>query len=797
VCHAVRAPGVKWTLAALSREPAEGAATASMNTEPVNHSAGPGAVSLVFLVICTRSPPAASVPRAPTRILIAMGVTERLARASSRHPWRTFAAWIVAIVVGIGLSAAFLPGNLTTNGYVTGNPESKQAEELFSTRFPPDRNGVDELIVVRSSSHTVDDPAFRAFVQRLVREGDASGVVYRASTYYDSRDPALVSRDRHATVIAVQRQADVDGLLPVVQGADGRDGFAVAMTGEGTIDHDFNDLSQHDLKSGELSVGLPAAFVVLLLVFGAVVAGLVPLLMALVAIVVALGLCAVVAEAFTLSVFVVNMLTGMGLALGIDYSLFVLSRYREERGRGRAELEAVAVAGATASRAVLFSGTVFVIALSGMLLVPSNVMKSLAVGAITVGIVSVLAALTLLPALLGRLGDRVNALRIPWLGRNIGAAQEGRFWGAIVRGVMRRPVASLVTFTTLLIALAIPALGLNLGASGVSTLPNRLDSKQGYDALARDFPRLSSSPALIAVEGNVRSPAASTGIARLQARLARDPVFGRSDLRVSADGRVAAIGVEVGGDKTGERALDAVRHLRDVLIPTAFRGTQVRVLVGGDTADNVDFIDAMNRWLPIVFVYVLGLSFVLLTVVFRSIVVAATSIAFNLLSVGAAYGLVILVFRHGIGSGLLGFQRVDAIEAWVPLFLFSVLFGLSMDYQVFLLSRIKERYEESGSTTDAVTYGVASTARLITGAALIIVAVFLGFAMGDLVMFQQMGFGVAVALLIDATIIRSVLMPAAMKLLGEWNWYLPSWLEWLPRIQIEAQRAEPPVAAPA
>jgi uncharacterized membrane protein YdfJ with MMPL/SSD domain len=219
--------------------------------------------------------------------------------------------------------------------------------------------------------------------------------------------------------------------------------------------------------------------------------------------------------------------------------------------------------------------------------------------------------------------------------------------------------------------------------------------------------------------------------------------------------------------------------------------------VGGDTADNVDFVDAMNRWLPIVFVYVLGLSFVLLTIVFRSIVVAATSIVLNLLSVGAAYGLVILVFRHGVGNGLLGFQRVDAIEAWVPLFLFSVLFGLSMDYQVFLLSRIKERYEQSRSTTDAVAYGVSSTARLITGAALIIVAVFGGFAMGDLVMFQQMGFGIAVALLIDATIIRSVLMPAAMTLLGPWNWYLPSWLEWLPRIQIEAQRAEPPVAAPA
>jgi uncharacterized membrane protein YdfJ with MMPL/SSD domain len=727
-----------------------------------------------------------------------MGLTERLARASSRHPWRTFGAWIGAIVVALGLTITFLPGNLTTDGHVTGNPESKQAEDLFGTRFPPDENAVDELIVVRSETRTVDDPAFRAFVGRLVARGQETGVVYRASVYYERRNPRLVSKDRHATLITVQRQRDVDRLLSVVKDEDGRQGFRVVMTGEGTLDHDFNELSQHDLKSGELQVGLPAALVVLILVFGAFVAGLVPLLMAIVSIVVALGLCALVAEAFTLSVFVVNMLTGMGLALGIDYSLFVVSRYREERGRERAELDAIAAAGATASRAVLFSGSVFVIALTGMLLVPSNVMKSLAVGAIFVGITSVLAALTLLPALLGKLGDGVNRLRVPWLGRNIGeaTAQEGRFWGAVVRAVMRRPALYLVTFGALLVAAAIPIFGLTLGASGVSTLPDRLESKQGFEALARDFPQASSSPALIAVSGNVRTPPVQAGIARLRRQLAADPAFGRSDLRITPKGDLAAIGVEVGGDRTGPQALDAVRNLRSVEIPNAFRGTDVHVVVGGDTADNVDFIDAMNAWLPLVFAFVLGLSFALLTVVFRSIVIAATSIVLNLLSVGAAYGLVILVFEHGIGSGLLGFQQVDAIEAWVPLFLFSVLFGLSMDYQVFLLSRIKERYDQTGSTTDAVTHGVSSTARLITGAALIIVAVFAGFAMGDLVMFQQMGFGIAVALLIDATIIRSVLLPAAMRLLGKWNWYLPRWLEWLPRVEVEGEAAERPIATP-
>jgi RND superfamily putative drug exporter len=710
-------------------------------------------------------------------------VTERLARACSRHPWRTVAAWVTAIVVGLALAVAFLPGNLTTNGYVTNNPGSRRAEALFN-RFPADQNAVDEIVVVRSNELTVDRPAYRRFVSQLVGDAERTGVVYRALTYYGTGDRSLVSADRHATLIAIQRQRDVDRLLGAVHRNDGRDGFAVKITGGGTLDHDFNELSQHDLKSGELAIGLPAALVVLVLVFGTVVAGLVPLLMAIVAIVVALGLVSILAGAFTLSVFVVNMLTGMGLALGIDYSLFVLSRYREERARGVEKYEAIGAAGATSSRAVLFSGTVFVIALTGMLLVPSNVMRSLADGAIAVGLVSVLAALTLLPALLGLLGDGVNALRLPFVGRSV-AHSESRFWGAVLRGVLGRPVASIVVFVALLLAAAWPVFGLELGASGVSTLPDRITSKQGFDALARDFPHASASPVLIAVEGDVRAAPVQRAIGELRAELARDPEFGRSDLRVLPDGSLAAVGTLITGDKTGKRALDAVRRLRSTEIPRAFAAVDATVLVGGDTADNVDFIDAMNFWLPYVFLFVLGFSFCLLTVVFRSVVIAATAIVLNLLSIGAAYGLLVLVFKHGVASGLLGFERVPAIEAWVPLFLFSVLFGLSMDYQVFLLSRIRERYDELGSTEEAVLQGVGSTARLITGAALIIVAVFIGFAAGDLVMFQQMGFGIAAALLIDATIIRSVLLPAAMKLLGRRNWFLPSWLEWLPRFAVE------------
>ena len=253
--------------------------------------------------------------------------------------------------------------------------------------------------------------------------------------------------------------------------------------------------------------------------------------------------------------------------------------------------------------------------------------------------------------------------------------------------------------------------------------------------------------------------------------------------------------MSVNGDPSGDEAVGAVRELRSDIIPRLFTGTDAEVLVGGTTSEQIDYFDSVVDPTPLVLAFVLGLTFILLTIVFRSIVVAGTAVVLNLLSVGAAYGLLVLVFRHGIGADLLGFQQADTIEAWVPLFLFSVLFGLSMDYQVFLLSRIKERYDQTGDTTDAVSFGVSSTARIITGAALIIVAVFSGFARGDLIMFQQMGFGVAVALLVDATVIRSVLLPSAMKLLGEANWYLPRWLEWLPRLEVEGTGKSQPATS--
>jgi RND superfamily putative drug exporter len=694
-----------------------------------------------------------------------MPTPRRLARACALHPKRTLLAWLVVLLASFACIATLL--ELSSEADLTGKPESRRAAEVVFANNLYEQHPVDAIVVVRSERHRVDSPVFRRYVDRISAEVASAGL------HAEEAGPREVSRDRHAVAVPLTTFGDLEPLEDVVRAHAHDAGFRVAVAGEEIVNDDFDSLSQHDLKKGELAFGLPVALAILLLVFGSVVAALLPLAMAIVSILAAMGLTAIAGQFTDLSIFVVNMISGMGLALGIDYALFVVSRYREERARGRERVDAIEFAGATASRAVLVSGSAFVVAMAGMLIIPHTIMRSLALGAILVGIASVAAALTLLPALLGLLGDRVNALPLPVLGRALteSAGREGRMWSRVVRGAMRRPATTLTLGVLVLLAVASPVLGLKTGSAGVSTLPDRLLSKQGYLALQRDFNASGTSPVWVVVDG--RDPAT---VAAIAAGVRRDRDFGRPSIRSSGDATLLSF--PVAGDTTGERATDAVRRLRSEIVP---RTARVPVLVGGDTAAEVDYQNVMRDYIPFVFAFVLGLTFVLLTLVFRSIVVAATAIVLNLLSVGAAYGLLVLVFRHG----WLGFVQADRIEPWVPLFLFSVLFGLSMDYHVFLLSRIRERFVVSRDNTDAVAHGVGSTARLITGAAAIIVAVFVGFATGDLVPFQQMGFGVAVSLAIDATLLRSVILPATMRLLGSWNWYLPRWLEWLPRLAVE------------
>jgi uncharacterized membrane protein YdfJ with MMPL/SSD domain len=710
--------------------------------------------------------------------------TEGIARAAARRPWLTVGAWALAVLLAIGTVATLL--ELTSEGEVTSNPESERGYEAIDRHFPPDPNveWVNELIVVRSSGRTVDDPSFRRKVDAVLADVQLSGLVHNATSYTAEDDPTLVSASRHAALIPVGLQGDceqgADRLGEVVERANGN-GFQVTITGECTFDRDVNAILDRDLKTGELYFGIPAALVILVLVFGALVSAVLPLVLAICSIAVALGLAALFSQAFDLSVFLFQMTTVMGLAIATDYALFIVSRYRDERAAARAKLDAIAASGGTASRAVLFSGLAFVLAMCGLLLVPDSVLRSLGVGAITVGLVSVAGALTLVPALLSILGDRVNALRIPFLGRSVDkAGREGRFWSAIARAVMRRPVVSLVAAVALLLLPAAFVVDLRLSGPGLRTLPDGVPAKQGFLALEQEFGVGTTDSVLIAVEGDVAAQRAREAIRAFARRVESKPLFRDAEVEVSPDRRLALVEALVVGDSRDQAALDAVQGLRRDDVPVVFHDVDAQVLVTGETAEEIDYRSLTWRWLPRIFLIVLGLSFVLLTIAFRSIVLSLKAILLNLVSVGAAYGLMVLVFQKGVGNELLGLREVPAVAPWVPIFLFAVLFGLSMDYHVFLLSRIRERFVQTADNAGAVEYAVATTARVITGAALIIVVVFVGFASGDLVETQQVGFGVAVALLIDATIVRCVLVPASMKVLGHWNWYLPGWLRWLP-----------------
>jgi RND superfamily putative drug exporter len=476
----------------------------------------------------------------------------------------------------------------------------------------------------------------------------------------------------------------------------------------------------------------------------------------------------------------------MGLALGIDYSLFVISRYREERARGRDKLAAIESAGATAGRAVAFSGMTVVLALAGMLIVPLTIFRSLAGGAILVALASIVASLTLLPALLSILGDRIDSLRVLRRGHRDATTGEG-VWHRLAHAVMRRPVLSVAASSAVLLLAAAPFFSITLGSPGVSTLPADTRARQAFDVMASEFAAGIVTPIEITVEGDVAAPEIQGAITELRDGLAPDGAVGATTVAVNEAGDLAVVSAPPLGDPTTNASTDAVARIRNDLVPAAFAGTPASVLVGGDSAVERDLESMVEQYMPIVFVAVLGMSFLLLTVVFRSIVVAIKAIVMNVLSVGAAYGLLVLVSQEGVGAGILGFQQVESIAMWLPLFLFSILFGLSMDYHVFLLTRIREHYDNTGDNATSVAYGLSTTAGIITGAALIMVAVFAGFASGDLVAFQQMGFGLGVAVLVDATIIRCVLVPASMKLLGNWNWYLPKWLQWLPRLHVEGQ----------
>ncbi len=635
----------------------------------------------------------------------------------------------------------------------------------------------------------MDDAEYRQFVETLFTDLKALGedVTEGGIHYYQVDDESLVSEDRRTTIIPFEFVPDIDRVQTTVAQADKTDeGFQVLITGEESFDKDFEEIAQEDLGV-EFLIGIPAAIIIMVVVFGALLVTGVPVMLALVSIVLAVAMSALVGQIWQFSFFVTNVIAMIGLAVGVDYSLFIVSRYREERSRGLDKMEAISVAAPTAGRAVFFSGMTVVVALVGMLIIPYSIFRSVGAGAIFVTIAAVLASLTLLPAVLSIMGDKVNSLRIPLIGFKAGSgrSESGGFWDLAARVVMKRPIVSLLVCASIMIAAAVPYFDINLGFPSLATFPEDAISKQGFEVLEEDFSFGLVEPTRIVIDGQVEDQSVRGAIDNLQQRLEADDAFSGSDVVFQPGDKLAVITTRMDGDPAAEEVVEAMRRLRDDYIPQTFAGVPAEALTQGETAGNIDFFNLADRYLPIVIGFVLAMSFVLLTVVFRSLVVPIKAIIMNLLSVGAAYGLMVLVFQHGVGADLLGFQQSDSIAAWVPLFLFSVLFGLSMDYHVFMLSRIRERYAQTQDNTESVAYGLRSTGGLITGAALIMIAVFGGFAMGQLVMFQQMGFGLAVAVFLDATIVRSVLVPASMKLLGDRNWWLPSALDWLPEIKFE------------
>ena len=755
-----------------------------------------------------------------------MPLTESLARISARRPWLTIGVWLVVLVIALALIQNLLGSATTTDFRLAGRYESERAAALLEDKLRgPEK--LAEIVIVQSPSLTVDDEAFRAKVEALHEDivslgpGTISGGINGQPLfhYYHAIDagpliapeqmaqllPLLRSPDEktvlmHYTLAGTSQEAtvNVEDVIHKVEEANEADDFLVLIGGDASVAFENNELARHDLEKGE-RFGVPVALIVLLLLFGAVVATMLPLGLAIVSIVLAMAAVAVIGQYNQLVFFVTMMVVMIGLAVGIDYSLLIVSRFKEEMGRGLNPREAVVKTGGTAGRTVFFSGATVVLALIGLLIVPASFYQSLALGAILVVIASLAATLTLLPAVLTLLGPRVDMLSVPFLSRfslKSPEATEQGFWETIARAVTRYPIVSILVIGVPLIVLTVFYFDIRTGLNDVNTFPDVAKTKQAFIVLEEEFsvgevnPAGVLSPAEIAIVGDVDDPQVQGAIAELEKSIVDSPGFPvPAEREVNDAGDLTLLTLPFPGKSNSRAATEKLLELRETHVPAAFDGVPAEVYIGGVTAEATDFYGIVDVYTPIVFAFVLGLSFIILMMVFRSIVIPIKAIIMNLLSVGATYGLLVLVFQKGVATDLLGFQHAEVIDAWIPLFLFTILFGLSMDYHVFLLSRIRERYDETGDNARAVAYGLRSTGGLITGAALIMVVVFGAFAAGETIVNQQVGFGLAIAVLLDATLVRSILVPASMEVLGKGNWYLPSWLGWLPDLRVEPQEA--------
>jgi RND superfamily putative drug exporter len=724
------------------------------------------------------------------------GIAARAGHWSATHRKLAIWGWLAFVVVALFTGSQIGQKTLTDSDYYAG--ESARAERTLDHAglTPP----ASEMVLVQSKEAKAGDPEFRAAVAEVTRRVDRVPVVKNVKSPYSPG--GSVSKDRHSALVEFDIRGEAekaeDKVAPVMAQVEAAQRAHPALRieefGEGSARNAISGVFEEDLQKAE-TLSLPITLVILLIAFGSLVAAGIPLLLAFSAVLATFGLVALPSQVFPVDDAAASVVLLIGMAVGVDYSLFYMRREREERAAGHDPRTALQRAAETSGRAVLVSGLTVMVAMAGMFFSGDKGFVGIGLGAMLVVGVAMVGSLTVLPAMLAWLGDRVERGRVPLVRRRRSARRESRIWGGVVNAVLRRPLVSAVAATAVLVALAYPALGMQTKVSGISDFPQDLAVMKTYDRINDEFPG-ENVPAVVVIKGDdVRNGKVTAAVAALKREaVATGEMFDPIKTTYSKDGTVAKLEIPMVGDGANDQSKAALSALRNDVIPgTVGKVSGTSADVSGMTAQNADSNEQMKSAMPIVFAFVLVMAFGLLLVTFRSIVIPIKAILLNLLSVGAAYGVLVYVFQKGHFENLLGFESNGGVTSWLPLFLFVVLFGLSMDYHVFILSRVREAVDRGMRTEDAVAYGIKSTAGVVTSAAFVMVAVFSIFATLSVIDLKQMGVGLAVAIAIDATIVRAVLLPATMKLLGEWNWYLPKSLGWLPKVRGE-EVAEPAAA---
>ena len=712
---------------------------------------------------------------------------ERLARWSYVHRWRMLAIWVLALV-GFGVLMNVAGGPYATNFSLPGT-ESQAAFDLLKARFPGQAG--DSATIVFRAEHGVTDANVRRSMEGMFGEVATLPHVDEVVSPYSERGQGQISRDGHIAFATVQFDVQagdvpkdaVDRFKTLAEDA-AAPGLQVALGG-GVIEQ-----SEFEPPGGAEAVGLLAAIIILLLTFGSLLAMGLPILTALFGIGIGLSLVLLFANFLSVPNFTPQLTSMIGIGVGIDYALFVVTRYRQGLVEGLDPETAVVTAMATAGRAVLFAGVIVVISFLGILLMGFEFVQGLSVGGAATVFVTMMASLTLLPAVLGFVGRNIDRFHIPRL-RRVERTGRQSMWYRWSRLIQRRPIVTGLAGLIVLVVLSVPLFSLRLGVADAGNNPERFSSRKAYDLLSEGFgPGFNGPMILVArVEGSQDLQTLDTLATQLKAT---PGVAAVSPVIPSPKGGAAIITLYPTTAPQDQATSALVGRLRQDVIPTATQGSGVRVLVGGLTPIFADFSHQAGQRLPTLIGVVIGLSFLLLLGVFRSVVVPIKAALMNLLSIGASYGVLVAIFQWGWGKDIIGIGRPGPIEAWVPMMLFTILFGLSMDYEIFLLSRIREEYLRTGDNATSVANGVAATGRVITAAAAIMVAVFMSFVLGfDIRQVKLFGLGLAVAVFVDATLVRMVLVPATMELLGNANWWLPKWLQRVvPKITVEAEHLE-------